>query len=90
MATRCLSRTDFCEESRETRLPSQLKMSARYIAQGSSPVILDHILLSQPLQEALVVCDDDELEVGLPPAFANDPGQSAARYRCDMFRIVGD
>lgn len=43
-----------------------------------SPVILQHIMRRQTLQEPFIVRDHDQLEVGLSPPLADDPARASA------------
>jgi hypothetical protein len=57
--------TDFCLESRETRLRRFLLIIFQYSGWKleNKPVIFHNITLSQFLQEIFVVGDDDQLEI---------------------------
>jgi hypothetical protein len=66
--------TDFCLESRDTRLHRQL-MLTRLITEApahNSPIIFHDITLTELPKEILVMRDDDKLEVSVVLSFVDD------------------
>jgi hypothetical protein len=66
--------TDFCLESRDTRLHRQLT-SIRLLTEApahNSPIIFHDITLAELPKEILVMRNDDELEVSMVLSFVDD------------------
>ena len=66
--------TDFCLESRDTRLHRQLT-SIRLLTEApahNSPIIFHDITLAELPKEILVMRNDDKLEVSMVLSFVDD------------------
>lgn len=77
--------TDFCLESRETRLRGIVSYLRFKWKLGDKPIIFHNITLSQFSQEIFVMGDNDQLEIRVALTLIDDTahiqGQSVIRFR---------
>ena len=77
--------TDFCLESRDTRLCRVSQFArARRLRPACSPIILHDITLTELSKEVLVMRDDDKLEVSVVLSFVDDAASRSAWSMTDL------
>ena len=68
----CRSMTDFCLESRDTRLHKESIHLLTEVPTHNSPIVLHGITLTELPKEVLVMRNDDKLEVSVVLSFVDD------------------